>query len=480
VAQQVTPPTPEQQAAEVELQRKYPGYRGVGLNYLHAGPEAVERYFDLKFGLRICMGLYSMLGIEASWPLCDMSNEERQAYFDLYKEYNPVDFDAREWMDLMERGGLKYFTILAKHHDGFSMYDTDTRVKGRLNHTAAGGPAVEACDVAYSIMETPFKRDIVKELCDAARGRDIAVDLYYSHEDWYDYDFRAGRWNPFKDPGYNRVTDPAGYARMVQRHREQIRELLTRYGKVDMLCLDVTKVEFIEQADMLDTIRMIRALQPEVMIRDRGVHAYGDYQTPEGKIPGTKTDLKVDRPWMSILVLAKNYSYDPKAENYKDGSWIIENLIEICSKGGNFMLTVGPSGKGTFHPKAVEAIEYAGDWLKVNGEAIYKTRPFEVFHEGEHIRFTRSKDEKYVYAISQQWPGKTFTVKSVTPRAGSQIYMLGVKKPLAWRIADNSLVIEIPEQLQDEANRPCKQAWAFRIEGCYRGTAAEGAKAQEK
>jgi len=470
-SRQFTPPTPEQQAAEVELQRKYPGYRGVGLNYLHAGPEAIERYLDLKVGLRICMGMWDARGYDTSWEVVNRTKtpEGRQAYFDLYKEYNPVDFNAEEWMDLLERGGLKYFTILTKHHDGFSMYDTKTRVKRRFNQMAPGGPAIEECDTAYSIMDTPFKRDIVKELCDAAHKRNIAIDLYFSNVDWYDADFRRGKYNPWDDPDYNRTTDPAGYARQVHRHREQIRELLTNYGKIDMLCLDMNwelpEYKGIEWPDMLDTIRMIRALQPEVMVRKRGVGAYGDYQTPEGKVPDSIDAPELKMPWMAIRLIAKKWAFDPNPENYRTPPAILEELIDCCSKGGNLMLTTGPTGKGTWRPEVVEILEYMGDWLKVNGEAIYKTRPFAVIREGKKIRFTRSKDNKYVYAISLQWPGKTFTLKSVTPQPGSQIYMLGTKKPLAWRIADNSLVIEIPEQLQNEANRPCKQAYAFKIEG---------------
>jgi alpha-L-fucosidase len=148
-------------------------------------------------------------------------------------------------------------------------------------------------------------------------------------------------------------------------------------------------------------------------------------------------------------------------------SWIVKNLVDIVAKGGNFMVGIGPDASGRFHPKVVSALQEAGEWLKVNGEAIYATRPREgeLWKEGDSIRFTRSKDQRFVYAISLGWPGKTITLKSVQARPGSSIVMLGVKEPLRWHKDDNgSLVIDIPVALQEEANRPCKLAYAVKIE----------------
>ena len=222
----------------------------------------------------------------------------------------------------------------------------------------------------------------------------------------------------------------------------------------------------IQWPDMLDTLLMIRRLQPDVLLRKRGIGAYGDYQTPENWVPSAagRSDKRVKMPWMVIYNLAKLYAYDPNPNNYKSGSWVVENLIDICAKGGNFMIITGPSGKGYFHPKCVEAIEYAGDWLKVNGEAIYKTRPWRRYKQGAQIRFTRSKDNRYVYAICLKWPGETLSLRSVAAKQGSRITMLGVDKPLAWRLGeDKRLVIELPDALQDESKRPCRQAYAFNI-----------------
>lgn len=434
--------------------------------YKHAPPEAYEKWRDLKYGLRIHWGIYSQWGVEASWPVRRLPDDKKQEYFDLYKTFNPKDFDAEKWMALLERCGFTNFTITTKHHDGFCMFDTKTRVKRRVNYAAPGGPRVEECDITYSVMDAPIKRDLVKELCDAARKHGIAIDMYFSHIDWFDADFRMDKRHTFHDPKFtSRDHDPQAYDRMVRRHRQQIKELLTEYGPIDMMCLDIRLPDFC-WPDLKETIMMARRLQPNCLFRQRGIGAYGDYSTPEGWVPKSPDESRLKTPtWMAIDPLGKTFAYERDGTKYRSGEWILSNLVDIVSKGGNFQVAIGPDEHGDFHPEAVAKLEYVGDWLKVNGEAIYKTRPWKAYTEEENVRFTRSKDSRYVYAIALAWPGEEFRLTRVRAKEGTRITMLGYDKPLAWRQNDSGLVIDLPGELQDASKRPCVQAWAFRIEG---------------
>jgi alpha-L-fucosidase len=166
-----------------------------------------------------------------------------------------------------------------------------------------------------------------------------------------------------------------------------------------------------------------------------------------------------------IYPLAGIWSYQPHAGAYKGGAWIVTNLVDAVAKGGNFMVGIGPDANGRFHPKAVEAIEYAGAWLRVNGEAIYDTRPREDadWKEGDDLRYTRSKDNRVVYAISLKWPGQELHLEKVRPPAGSTVRMLGVEEPLQWSTEGTGVVVSLPDSLQDPARRPCSQAYAFKF-----------------
>jgi alpha-L-fucosidase len=456
-------------------------------SYRSASTSAYEAFQDMKFGVRIHWGIYSIWhrGAE-SWPFLEMSLDDRQKYNSLYTAWNPSGFDASLWMDTFQESGMKMFAFTSKHHEGFSMFDTHTRVKRRANWTASGGPKIESCDVAYSIMETPFRRDVVKELCDAAHKRDIKIDLYFSHPDWYDADFRPYIVHPLQVPSsaslvtprdltrirktYDEhpviVSDPtdAEVARMMVRHRAQLVELLTNYGRIDMICLDMWLGPRV-WPELRKTLLKLREIQPDVMLRDRGIGNYGDYYTPERVIPGSKEAS--DKPWFCINPLGTDFSYEPDVEKYKGTEWIVKNLADTVAKGGGLMIGVGPSSHGEFHPEAVRQMKGAGAWLKINGEAIYATRPRYGIHwsDGNAVRYTRSKNRQLVYAILMSWPGTEVTLKSVRPRSNSKITLLGSNAVLAWRFdSTRGTIITFPENLQQAANRPCEHAWTLKIE----------------
>jgi alpha-L-fucosidase len=444
------------------------------LDYSQASDAARAAFRQMKYGVRIHWGVYAMLpyACNASWPLVSASgghpvlnNEQRQVYQQFYRSFNPTNFNADGWMDLFQTNSIKVVAFTTKHHDGFSMFDTHARVARRVNWTAPGGPQIEDCDLAYGIMESPYHRDIVKEVADAAHRHHLKLDLYFSHPDWYDADFRPFADHPLHDR-VDKTAHPEQWNHFIQRHRQQLTELLTHYGKVDLMCLDQY---FDETAwlDLRETTKIIRRLQPDVMFRCRGIGNYGDYYTPEGFVPGAKENT--DMPWMVIYPLAKGdgiWSYEPDGARYKDGTWIITNLVDTVAKGGNFMVGIGPDSTGLFHPKAVEALQYAGAWLNTNGEAIFSTRPLagENWKQGDHLRFTQAEAGPTVYAIALQWPGEELELHSITLSPGATVSMLGSSDGLSWHPdAARGTVIHLPPSWQSAAGRPGRLPWVFKI-----------------
>ena len=452
--------------------------------YRWASEAAYDAFRDMKYGVRIHWGLYSVAGFtHESWPFLELSYAERARYNEMYRTWNPTGFDADAWTSLFAENGLRMFAFTTKHHEGFSMFDTRTHVKQRVGWDAPERPELENCDLAYSIMETPFRRDVVKELCEAGRRRGLRIALYFSHPDWYDADFRPYADDPVVVPaapeldpvwrpqpsGSKRITwmapDPSReqVARMMARHRAQLVELLTNYGEIHMLSLDQWLGPKV-WPELRKTVLQLRGLQPDVMLRARGIGNYGDYYTPEGFVPGDRSNTET--PWMVIYPLASGFSYDPDPSHYKGAQWIVHNIVDTAAKGGNFQVGIGPDATGRFHPAAIEQLKQVGTWLRVCGDGIYATRPREAanWREGEAIRFTRTKRNDTVYCFALRWPGRSLVLHSVIPKPGSKIRMLGYPEPMKWKWDSAlGLKIDIPESLETEDRRPNEYAWAWTI-----------------
>jgi alpha-L-fucosidase len=332
-------------------------------------------------------------------------------------------------------------------------------------------------------METPFKRDIVQELCDSGRKRGLHVALYFSHPDWYDADFRPYADDPVIIPsaaeldpewraqpnGSKRITwmapdpSPEQVTRMMARHRAQLEELLTHYGEIHMLSLDQWLGPKV-WPQLRETILHLRKLQPDVMLRARGIGNYGDYYTPEGFVPGEKSNT--DTPWMVIYPLASGFSFDPDESHYKGARWIVRNIVDTAAKGGNFQVGIGPDAMGRFHPVAIAQLKQVGRWLDVCGKGIYATRPREAanWREGDAIRFTRTKDNRTVYCFALEWPGRSLVLHSVRPKAGSRISMFGYPEAMKWTFDPAAgLTIQLPDGLQAAERRPNQHAWGWAI-----------------
>jgi len=450
------PATPEE---EQRLQARFAAYRGVDADYRHAGEATIERWMDWKWGLRIHWGLYCLFDGQESWILRDHQNDKawQRDYYASYQRFNPTNFDAEEWMRIMERAGMKYFSFTAKHHEGFCLWPTKTWQTG-FRKTPEGG--YEIVRDHYSIAETPYHQDIIGQLVKAGRAHGLGVSLYYSHIDWHDPDFAWDKLNYSYDPGYTRESQPERWAAFIQKERDQISELLTWYGPIDTLGLDIGWPKE-AQTDAHGVARLARSLQPNIMLRNRGIGAYGDYETPEGQIPADPNVM--ERPWQVIYPCGRGFSYKHN-DTYKPKEWVLESLIDIVAKGGNFQVGFGPDPTGKWPKEMIDRVAYVGDWLKVNHECIFATRPYVRYHDGKGIRFTRTKDKRFVYVIALKWPGKELRTRLVRARPGSTIRMLGVEQPLVWRQDQSGLLIMLPEPFQVEKARPCRQAYAFKVE----------------
>ncbi len=438
--------------------------------------EKLENWQDMKFGLMMHWGLYAQLGVVESWGLCseDQSFQDRggmaytdykKMYFDLIKKFNPQQFNPEPWAKAAKAAGMKYLVFTTKHHDGFSMWDTKQK------------------DFKITGEESPFKdhpkADIVKEVFNEFRNEGFMIGAYFSKPDWNhpaywtpllatpnrcnNYDVRKypERWEQFKDFTYN-----------------QIEELMTEYGDVDILWLDGGWVrpnstineeviswgydipEWEQDIDIPRIAKMARTHQPGLMIVDRTVHGpYENYRTPEQQVP----DDILPFPWETCMTMTSSWghSFNP---NYKSSRKLVHTLVDIVAKGGNFLLNIGPTPEGTFEDAAYKRLEDIGNWMKINSEAIYDSRPIAPYKESQ-ICFTQNKNTKNVYAIylsdeeKDNLPSQ-ISISNLSLTGISRIELLGYGE-LAWETEGNKINISIPNKASN--NPPCNYAWTFKI-----------------
>ncbi len=421
-------------------------------DYMHesAGDyeKRMEWWKDARFGMFIHWGAYAVFEGEyrgktapsgAEWIMYTLKIPVHE-YEEVARTFNPVDFDAEKWVSTAKKAGMKYIVITSKHHDGFCMWHT------RLTD--------------YNIVDyTPFGRDVLKELAEACKKEGMKLGFYYSIMDWH---------------------HPLAHGDSFPEYREkymkpQLRELLTNYGDVAVLWFDGEWIPEWTEEQGRDLYNYVRSLQPDIIVNNRvgkgrkGMMGEkedekyaGDFGTPEQGIP--------DRPrsfaWETCMTMNGSWGYKKSDRNWKSPARLVTYLVDIVSKGGNFLLNVGPDARGIIPEASAARLMEIGEWLGVNGEAVYGTRCFRYFSEGDHIRFTMARDSSCVYPVVLEWPGEDFTLESVRPSEEAVVRMLGVERPLRWKInANREMVIDIPSSLQDEERRPCRYAWAFRIPG---------------
>ncbi|MGA2498660.1 MAG: alpha-L-fucosidase [Tepidisphaeraceae bacterium] len=341
-----------------------------------AQPAAVQRWQAMRFGMFIHWGPVSITGQEIGWSRGAQTPIEK--YDNLYKEFNPTKFNADEWVSVAKAAGMKYIILTTKHHDGFCLWDTKL--------------------TDYNIMNSPFKRDVVKELAEACKKQGIAFGTYYSVCDWHHPDF------PLTSPG-GRVkrekSDLDAYNRYLLG---QIRELITNYGPLLTIWNDVPQM-FQDRGAV--TIKMARELQPDILMNNRTGDG-GDYDTPEQRVGG----FQMNRPWESCMTISahNHWAWGGANDGVKSLAACLQMLIRCAGGDGNMMLNVGPMPTGEIEAIQVDRLKEMGAWMTRNGESIYGTRggPFKPL---KHLVSTRKDDTIYLHVLA--WPEETLKLPAL-------------------------------------------------------------------
>ena len=430
--------------------------------------QAIKAFNNDKYGMFIHWGLYSIPG--GIWDGKRMEERKgprvaewiqlgakipRAEYAQLAKEFQPHLFNADSIAALAYNAGMKYVVITAKHHDGFALYDSK----------------VSKFDC---IDATPFRRDIVKELQDACKRYGLKFGLYYSHcIDWMDgndcgYEelvasglplnekakrkFGANTW----DPSPNTYTEY-----LTRKAYPQVEELLTNYRDLNLLWFDMS--HYLKPEQSLAFYQLAYKLQPNLLVNSRVGNGYGDFEIPgDNKIPQEAQT----KPWQTVGTTNNSWGYKSYDNDWKSHQEILFWLVEIVSRGGNYMLNIGPRGDGSVPQQSKDALLSIGQWLKTNGEAIYHTHQWTISHEGPTqiaMKGTHDREKKgfshhftsrdfwftskgrNIYVISLCKPEKEIFVKSITPDACKvkSVSLLGSNTALKWQQTADGLRIQL-------------------------------------
>ena len=410
--------------------------------------EKLDNWQDLKFGVLIHWGIYSVPGIVESWSL--MSTDQdwisgprikrkmdyftyKKWYFSLADKFNPVNMDTNKWADIMKDAGAKYFIFTTKHHDGYCMFDSKYSDFGIAHGPFAKDP----------------RHDITKEVFTSFRNKGLWVGAYFSKPDWHNPDL----WNPYFTTG---ATMEANYD--TSRHqdwwqsykrfvRNQVGEITSNYGNVDIMWLDASSMN-VNNLGLDSVMTQARKRSPGMLVIDRGnIGPWMNYFTPEMTIP----DKQLTDPWESCMKLGYYWSWRPD-QKYRPAREVVNILTEIVAKGGSLALGVGPQPDGTFEQSVIDILHGVGQWLNVNGRAIYGTRSAKVYND-RRTWFTADKNGKTLYAIYALPLGESLpasiTWKGNIPKG--KMKLLAGNKTVKYSVNGDEVTVILPKGTTDDA-----------------------------
>jgi alpha-L-fucosidase len=408
--------------------------------------ERMEWWREARFGLFIHWGLYAIPAGEwdgktnyAEW-IRNNAHIPLEVYDQFVHEFNPVKFNAKEWVRMAKDAGMKYIVITSKHHDGFCLFDSKY--------------------TDFDVMSTPFQRDIMKELADASHEAGIKICWYHSIMDWHHPDYLPRReWE--KD----RPTEGADFDRYVHYMKSQLSELLSNYGDIGVLWFDGEWESTWNHERGKDLYHYVRGLQPDIIVNNRvdvnrggmaGISSddsnVGDFGTPEQQIPATGLP-GVD--WETCMTMNNHWGYNKNDHDWKSTKQLLQMLADIASKGGNFLLNVGPTAEGLFPQPSIDRLKGMGQWMKVNGEAIYDTKasPFKKLDWGRCTQKVMGENTR-LYLHVFDWPDNGELAVPGIYNKPVNAYLLSDPEMKNLNITRNedALSISIPKESPDSIN----------------------------
>lgn len=358
----------------------------------------MEWYNDARFGMFVHWGLYS-IPARGEWVRSyeEMPKEEYMKYFE---EFDPTDYDPRAWAKAAKEAGMKYVVLTAKHHDGFCLYDSKY--------------------TDFKSTNTKCGRDLIAEYVEAVRAEGLKVGIYFTLIDWYhdDYPHYGDKIHPMRNnPEYK--NDDRHFERYVEYLHNQVREICTNYGKIDILWFDYSYDDMRgEKWGATRLMEMVRELQPDVIVdnrlecntkgsglrsdEDRKIY-HGDFVSPEQIIPpdGIQDNAGNDIPWEACITMNNNWGYCATDHFFKPASMMIRKLVECVSKGGNLILNVGPDAKGNIPDESMKILREIGAWMKKNSASIYGCGKAGL-EKPDYGRVTRNGKHLYFHVFENQ------------------------------------------------------------------------------